>query len=247
MILHDIALLASDTSRTKAYLQLMIQEEKIPSLCIVYAEDISKLEKEAMNYKPLELKEQYFSKDIPILYLLKQANIKYYIVENKDINSEEIEGQIKGISQKYIIYSGYGGYILKPHLFKLGKKFIHIHAGLLPQYRGSTTAYYSYLQEGVLGASAIFLSEGIDEGEVITKECFNVPMENVDIDYIFEPWMRAKVLLKAIDIYLEKGGFCSQVQVEQPETYYIIHPLLKHMALLKIEMTRRTPRFSKGE
>ena len=138
--------------------------------------------------------------DVPILYSLKKAQIKYMLVNNKDINSDEMKNIIKGLSQKYFIYSGYGGYILKPHLFQLGKKFIHVHAGLLPEYRGSTTAYYSYLKNDCFGATAIFLSEGIDEGKVITKEIFDLPKERVDIDYIYEPYTRAQVLIKAINI-----------------------------------------------
>ena len=38
MILNDIAMLASDTSRTKAYLQEMIRQDILPELCIVYVE-----------------------------------------------------------------------------------------------------------------------------------------------------------------------------------------------------------------
>lgn len=237
MILEEFVMLASDTARTKAYLQAMIREKKFPAKCIVYSDDISKMRNEAEGYKESEKDYRYFDVNQPILFSLDKADIPYILVENKDINSEQIENILKGLKQKYLIYSGYGGYILKPHLFQLNKKIIHVHAGILPQYRGSTTAYYSFLQEGVLGATAIFLNEKIDEGEIITQELFEMPTETVNIDYIYEPYIRSEVLLKVVDQYLKRGGMISsQKQGENgAETYFIIHPVLKHLALLKVE------------
>ena len=49
-VLDDFALLASDTARTKAYIQMMVKEELLPSRCIVYTDDVEKMEREAENY-----------------------------------------------------------------------------------------------------------------------------------------------------------------------------------------------------
>lgn len=235
MILEEFALIASDTARSKAYLQTMIKENRLPGKCIVYSEDISGMQKDAEKYQGNAMSGQYFDINIPILFSLNKANIDYVLVENKDINSEQMKDILQGLKQKYLIYSGYGGYILKSHLFNLNKKFIHVHAGILPQYRGSTTAYYSFLQEKNLGATAIFLNEGIDEGEIIVQDTFAIPEEAVDIDYIYEPYIRSQVLIKAINQYLEKGTFISSRQnLEGAETYFIIHPVLKHLAMLEI-------------
>lgn len=51
MILKDFALLAADTARTKAYLYAMIQENKLPEVCVVYSDDISRMKEEAKQYK----------------------------------------------------------------------------------------------------------------------------------------------------------------------------------------------------
>lgn len=236
MILEEFALLASDTARTKAYLQAMIREEKLPGICVVYSDDILGMKEEAEKYQRSGEEEKYFDRNIPILFSLNEAGISYLLLENKDINSDQMKDVLLGLGQKYLIYSGYGGYILKEHLFHMDKKFIHVHAGILPQYRGSTTAYYSFLQEKEFGATAIFLSEGIDEGEMIVQETFPVPEERVNIDYIYEPYIRSRVLIKAIEQYLEKGELTSARQTpEGAETYYIIHPLLKHLAIMGME------------
>lgn len=239
MVLKEFALLASDTTRSRAYLQSMIREEKYPGVCIVYSDNIAKMQEEADTYEGGEKIQKYFDRDIPILYSLKKADIVYRLVGTKDINSPLMEEAIKKLEQKYLIYSGYGGYILRPHLFRMNKKYIHIHAGILPQYRGSTTVYYSYLQERIFGATAIFLNEKIDEGEIIVQDIFGISEEEVDIDYVYEPFIRSRVLAEVLEKYFREGGLTSKRQQQEgAETYFIIHPVLKHLALMGIEKSR---------
>jgi methionyl-tRNA formyltransferase len=239
MVLEKVALLASDTARTKAYLQTMIREGILPGQCIVYSDDLSKMEREAETFQ-VHTQTKYFDLDEPVLYSLQKAGIPYIVVENKDINSEQMQSAVLESGADYLIYSGYGGYILQPHLFRLGKKYIHVHAGILPQYRGSTTAYYSCLQEHKIGATAIFLSEGIDEGEIIVQDEFAFPAEPVDMDYIYEPYVRSRVLVEALTQYAAKGTLSGRKQEQDnAETYFIIHPVLKHVALLELEKLQK--------
>lgn len=235
MILQEVALLASDTTRTKAYLQAMVKAEMLPGTLVIYSDEISKMKEEAVNYEEGTEKE-YFDTDEPIVYTAKKWGIECTFINNKDINSDQMKEAICQIKAKYLIYSGYGGYILKPHLFQLGKKYIHVHAGILPQYRGSTTVYYSMLQEGRIGATAIFLNEKIDEGEIIEQKEFALPGGGTNIDYIYEPYVRSRVLLSALEQLVHEKELSSTEQSKDgAEIYYIIHPVLKHLALLKIE------------
>lgn len=239
MILSDFALIASNTSRTKAYIQEMTRQGIYPSICIVYAEDIEALRKEDGNYAGTMEMGDFFNRDIPLLTLIQYYSMEYIVVNDKDINSEEMVDCIKNLSQTYFIYSGYGGAILKPQMFQLGKQFLHIHAGILPEYRGSTTAYYSILKEGCLGATAILMNERIDEGQMVCQKKFSLPPNNVDIDYVYEPYIRAKVLLMALVDYMEHHEFHVVSQAnENAETYYIIHPVLKHLAIKYVGETR---------
>lgn len=241
MKLSNVALLASNTSRTKAYIQEMIRQNVLPSLCIVYVDDYKILQEEKSNYSGRTEFGDYFNKEIPLLTLIEKYDLEYIVVEDKDINSEKMVNCIKDLLHRYLIYSGYGGYILKPELFYLGKKYIHVHAGILPRYRGSTTAYYSILQEGYMGATAIFLNEAIDEGEIICQNKFKLPAEDIDIDYIYEPYTRAKVLLIALKEYFQKNDFNTISQNENDaEIYYIIHPVLKHLAINRVKKVAKT-------
>ena len=120
-------------------------------------------------------------------------------------------------------------------MFQLGKKFLHVHAGVLPKYRGSTTAYYSLLEKNKIGATAIFLEKEIDAGKIVTSEVFPPPEDRTTIDYYYEPYVRARVLAKALKLYVEAGEFPETSQAEGAETYYIIHPVLKHIAIMMKE------------
>lgn len=240
MIVSNLALLASNTTRTKAYIQTMIKANLIPEMCVVYAEDIEFLRQEALKYEKRMGNVAYFDHEEPLLWTLENHGIAYQTLSCKDINAEEMLQCIRELPQKYLIYSGYGGYILKKHLFELGKKYIHVHAGILPQYRGSTTIYYSYLEQKQFGATAIFLSEGIDEGEILYQKTFDIAVDDVNIDYIYEPYLRAQVLLEVVQKLVNEGQIETMEQSEQnAETYFIIHPVLKHLVLLGIEQQRK--------
>ena len=76
--------------------------------------------------------------------------------------------------------------------------------------------------------------------KMICQNTFDVPPNNVDIDYIYEPYIRAKVLLMAFNGYVEHGEFHSVLQLNtNAETYYIIHSMIKHLALNCVRENRR--------
>jgi len=235
MILGNFAMIAADTARSKAYIQAMIWAKKHPAVCIIYSEECKEMEEKAGTYKAGEVPAQYFDINCPIIFSLEKAGIPYTLVESKDINSERVVDAIQSCKEKYFIYSGYGGEILKKPLFQLQKKYIHIHAGMLPAYRGSTTFYYSYLQEKRVGATAIFLNEKIDCGKIITQRMFELPQEKVDMDYIYEPYIRSQVLIDVLDQYIKQRELTADSQEnDKAEDYFIIHPVLKHLALLEM-------------
>lgn len=166
MILDEFVLLAADSNRTKAYLHVMAEHGYFPALCIVLLDKEAEIEETGNNVCAQE-EIKYFDWKKSLLQILQENSIDYRFAYSMDENSKQVEEILRELKQKYVIYSGYGSAILKEHLFSLGKKFIHVHAGILPQYRESTTAYYSILQENSIGASAIFMDERIDTGQLI--------------------------------------------------------------------------------
>lgn len=216
--LDEFTFVAALTERSRKYMQMMEATGVLPARCILFGDAAG-------------------NEDIKdtLALMLKNNRISFEMIAN-DINSSEMVDVLRRLPGKYILYSGYGGVILQKDLFELGKEFIHIHAGILPKYRGSTTAYYSMIDEGVIGATAIFMSCRIDEGDIIEEMTYRMPEKGVNIDYDFEPWVRAQVLVKFMNNFALKGELPRRKQLsDEAVIYYIIHPVLKHIALLSMK------------
>ena len=115
-------------------------------------------------------------------------------------------------------------------------RFIHAHAGWLPEYRGSTTIYYSLIDRNDCAVSVIELKPKIDTGDILARKRYSAPIPGIDIDYIYDNQIRADLLSETLRSYWENKEFdmiISQNE-EKSTTYYVIHPLLKHLAILSI-------------
>lgn len=112
------------------------------------------------------------------------------------------------------------------------------HSGDLPAYRGSTTLYYSWLLEGKCSVSAIAMSGRIDGGGILLKRDFPLPPPDLDPDY-YDCMIRAETLGSVLDqIRAGEDLRPSDNSVAAGRDFYVIHPLLKHIARL----SRRTIR-----
>ena len=91
------------------------------------------------------------------------------------------------------------------------------------------------LEKAQCGVSALFLAEKIDQGPVIATRNVPLPLDT-DLDYDFDPRIRAELLGDVIEDYSQKGHFDTVIQDGGTgETYYIIHPALRHIAKLSLE------------
>ena len=75
------------------------------------------------------------------------------------------------------------------------------------------------------------MSEGLDEGPKLFKKEYKISQKSVDFDYVLDPLVRTKTLIE----FLKKNKInpIKQNRNEQSTTFYIIHPLLKHLSILK--------------
>lgn len=245
MPLSDIAMVAGDTLRSRAYLQALNRNNILPNFVLIL-EDPSQellpgqacnLLTEELNKLAIEDKEcwseTYFDSTQPIKVLLNKLGVNYQVTTSKDINNSNVINCIRQRGESVFIYSGFGGALLRKNILSLEKKFLHVHGGYLPNYKGSTTNYYSLIVENKLGASSIFLNEEIDCGPIILREKFPAPIDKLNIDHIYDSGARAKILVKTIQDFLKFGTWQFELSDNLGgETYYIIHPVLKHIAIL---------------
>lgn len=229
-------MLLSPTVRSNAYLQTLLKYEFVPSIVLLMKDpenpqlpgmipdnQLVKLKKQFDLYK-------YFNVDISVEDLLIKHNINYLVLQTKDINSDLVTDCLKNRRENYFIYSGIGGAILKKEILSIGKYFLHMHSGSVPDYKGSTTLYYSILNENKCAVSAFFLKEEIDTGQPIKIKYYDLPDSGLLIDYIYDPYIRADLLVEVIKEYLIHNKFkASELPAKSEETYFIIHPVLKHI------------------
>lgn len=245
MRLNDIGMIAADTSRSRAYLQALVRNALLPTYVLVLGNFSNRQLPGQMEHSKLgpttglvlEMdecwSEAYFDLNEPIQATLEAAKIEYEISICDNINDVVVVEKINQRQESVFIYSGFGGVLLRNDILGTGKHFLHVHGGYLPDYKGSTTNYYSLILENTLGASSLFLSEEIDSGPVLFRRRFPPPAIRQAIDHIYDSGARAKVLVETLQDYLGRGSW----KIELPantggETYFIIHPVLKHIAIL---------------
>lgn len=244
MPLDDIALVAANTTRSSAYLQALIRNRLLPG-CVILLESagakmpgqLDRADDSAPEVLPDAgedcWSESAFDPGLSVQELLSRHQIPHVLAPSKDINDPAVVALIAARPESVFIYSGFGGVLLREPVLSCGKRFLHVHGGYLPAYKGSTTNYYSLLDDGSMGASAIFLSAEIDSGPVLLRKSFPAPLVRTRIDHVYDSAARAKVLVETLHHYATSGEWRFELQNnEGGETYYIIHPVLKHIAIL---------------
>lgn len=236
----SVLLLCGDTNRAKAYINILKDLDHLELNVVLYGiSEISQNNSEILLDDQTKEYLKTIVNEIPDLnntteYYLKRYGLLYSKIAERDVNSDRILNAIKDIKAEYVIFAGYGGQILSKSHFKGEKKYVHCHPGWLPQERGSTTIYYSLLNDRPPSVTAFFMSPEIDKGGVLVRKSFPKPFNQINIDVYTDNLFRAETLKKALLILGEENYEVMDVSNEEDEEFYIIHPLLKHISLLSL-------------
>ena len=240
MRLDDVAMIAADSSRSKAYLQALVRHGLLPSKVLVLQAPAGQPLPGQVSGRAVAThaaepcrSEAAFDPLEPLAATLRSAGIAFDGIATADVNQPSVVDRVRAAAQSVFIYSGYGGALLKAPLLDTGKRFLHVHGGYLPDFKGSTTSYYSLLVDNSLAASALFLSREIDSGPVLRRRRFPAPPDRQAIDHVFDSAARAKVLVETLEAYLASGSWHYELAENAGgRTYYVIHPVLKHLSIL---------------
>lgn len=235
----SFAFLLIDNNRSKAYLQNFVRHGYIPGKVIVLGEekDIPKSNSKMICSAP-DIADTYFNQNESVFTTLRTHNIPYTAIPTADANDLKVISAVAGLSEENVIYSGPGGNILREEILSQGKYFFHSHSGIVPSYKGSTTFYYSMLLEKKIGCSIMIMSAGLDAGDVVFSKEYAVPKMPVDYDMVVDPLVRTQafiLLMKAVSGNLQNAK--PLAQTGEGNMFYIIHPVLKHLAILKAGKT----------
>lgn len=235
MMIDGLILLAAPTARSRTYIQALVAAGLLPERVVLLGE-----ESEPVGQAGLAVR-QWLGLVLPdhgesIAATCRRAGIPVQACAAGSVNEEEVIGLLQALAPRLIIYSGAGGQIVSTSVLGLGFPFLHVHSGCLPDYRGSTTLYYALLNGDAPGATAIVLDRTIDTGPVIARRTYPRPPQGMDIDQVFDPAIRADLLVRVIADFSRRGALVP-IEMQDPAvgvSYYVIHPVLKHLGILSL-------------
>ena len=222
-----LGIILTPDNRSKAYIQKLVKNNiTLNSILFMndnkreksYSEDIIKISKK-----------NGFDISKSVKDTLTGNNLTFKEFNVVDINHQDLVKHIENNEEGFLIFTGGG--ILKKEILNSGVKFIHFHPGIVPNYRGSTCFYYSIIDEGNCGVTAYIMDEKLDTGDIVYQKKFNKP-NHIFVDDVYDPFIRSETLVELIkkDI-LKKNNFKKNNPLEG-ETFFIIHPVLKHISIL---------------
>jgi len=228
-VVPHLGMIAQDTLRSRAYIQGLFNAGFKPHSAIILQDTIPAHTSAPNSLEKSIERSDYFDAGKTVITSLHEENILYSVVSARSFNEAAVVEALTKGEAHYYIFSGSG--ILKDEILSTGKKLIHVHPGKLPEYRGSTTFLYSLLAEGKCAATGFIMNKGIDTGDIIASREFLPPDPDVDISRIYDPYIRSQVLVDVVRQLADKGYLVGERQKSGGETYYMIHPLLRTLAI----------------
>lgn len=205
------SIVLSNNKRSYEYLKLFINEKKFPTFIV-------HLDHEGDQ----KAKKKIFS-------LIGKKKLNYKIFNVNDVGNYNVKKFILKLRNKIIIYSGYSGKIIKDKSILKKKLFLHSHSGKLPIYKGSTTIYYSLLKEKNIFCTTFIMNSHIDKGSILLIKRYPLikRLRNID-DY--DNKIRAKNTLETLKNFKKLKNNIKKFK-DNYSPYYIIHPILRYIAL----------------
>ena len=207
----NFSIIISNTKRSISYLKKLRLNNLTPNK-IIYIDD----KKKNKISRLLDRKKFFFP-------LKKVKKFKSKFINKK------IENYLLKLNTKLIIYSGYPGVLIRNEKLLKMKKMLHSHPGKVPNYKGSTTIYYSLLKSNKIHCSSIFLNENLDNGQVIYVKEYPKPKQMKLINDTYDNYIRSQNLIHVLKNFSKLKIKNQKKNNYKP--YYVIHPVLRSFAI----------------
>ena len=206
----NFGIIFSNTKRSFQYLTYLRKMNLNPSIIIVYS-------KKKLSIKFKKLLSKY----------------KFCFFSTNDINNNKIEKKLLSLPEKYFIYSGYPSQIIYNSKLLNQKILLHSHTGKFPNFKGSTTIFYSILKTNSIWCTTFRMTSKLDTGKIFLIKKYKYDNDLfTDFDK-FDNLIRIKNLGKILKSNLIRRRTIRKKNSE--EYYYVAHPLIRCLAKLKSE------------
>ena len=236
MTTGGLVFLAAFTARSRAYAQAMAEAGLAPDQVLLFGDSDNDTGGGETGSSGAICEGLFLPElGIPLVETCDEAGWTVQRCPAGDVNNPDLVKRLRDVQPRCVVYSGYGGQLVGSGVLGLGCDVLHLHAGWLPDFRGSTTVYYSWITEGRTAVTALFLDKDIDGGPIVARRHYPPPPPGIDVDLVYDSAIRADLLVRVLRDFAET---CEWPRVEDNgsgTTYYVIHPVLKHLALLSNE------------
>ena len=89
-------------------------------------------------------------------------------------------------------------------------------------------------KHAVYAAMVDRVDQGIDSGPIVARRHYPPP-PGIDVDLVYDSVIRADLLVRVLRDFAETREWPRIEDTGSGTTYYVIHPVLKHLALLSNE------------
>jgi methionyl-tRNA formyltransferase len=248
VVADGLVFLAADTTRSRAYAQALVAHGVAPERTLILGRpDANPTPSGAAPTESASLGDLFVPNlEETLGRTVERAGWCHERVDLRTVNDAQVVAWLAAAEARLAVYSGFGGQIVGPEVLRAGTPLLHLHSGWLPAFRGSTTLYYALLVTRRCHVTALLLSERIDEGPIVARREYDAPPSDVDIDSLYDGAIRADLLVRTIDAWQRAGGVLESVRQarDEGETYYVIHPVLKHLAVMSLDRSPRPGRQS---
>ncbi|KKL92641.1 hypothetical protein LCGC14_1882650 [marine sediment metagenome] len=150
----------------------------------------------------------------------------------RTLNDPDVLDGLADCRPDIVVFTG-GGLIRQPVLDNAGDGVVNCHMGVLPSYRGMDVVEWPIAEGRMsdMGFSVHFMARGVDTGPIIRVQYVGSQpgLTIAQLRRKFEPLMVRAIVGASLD-YLE-GTVTPQTQlIEDGKQYFMIHPLLRHVA-----------------
>lgn len=181
-----------------------------------------------------------------------QGYTKYYeLIEIQSLDDINLINNLKIQTCKTFLFTG-GGILKKKILSIENSKFIHIHPGVVPDIKGANGLFWSYLLRGKSGYSCFYMNDGIDTGDILHIDEYNIHKYTKDIlikytkeeiyKYLlsyYDPLLRANTLLNLIDESIKNNKQLNNLEFRKQDpkngrTYFVMHNKLRDFTISRM-------------
>lgn len=184
----------------------------------------------------VQLIKKDYTKETDVITILRKIKIPLWRVF--DVNDTKFTAKIKTLKPDLIISAAYPQIFSKELLSLPRKASVNFHPSLLPRYRGAHPHYWALAQgEQYGGVSAHFMTENVDDGDIIAQIEF--PIHEYNYSQLYDRIIKETPnIVNKVEKYFTKGNHEGKKQDSSKATYFRNDRVIHHRIFWRLHNSK---------